>query len=149
VARVFISFAPSDLSLAVALADALQRYDVSVRWADQLQPARTDDSSDVLLEARQAHLVVVLWSKGSVASERVQAVARAALDQGTLLSVLIGEVHPPLPAARPFQCALWDGNTSDFGFSQLVYEVSLLLRANLTTPLRRRGGSGFDDPSPV
>jgi hypothetical protein len=143
VARVFISFAPSDLSLAVALADALQRYDVSVHWADQLQPSQaSDEPSDALAEARGAHLVVALFSKASANSERVLAVAREALDLGTLLAVLIGEVCPTLPRARPFHCALWDGSTADFGFSQLVYEISLLLRTNLTAPTIARRGPG-------
>ena len=86
-------------------------------------------SSSAIAEARQAALVIVFWSKESIGSERVQAVAREALDRGSLLSVVIGEVTPPLPMARVFQYTRWDGNTADFGFSQLVYEISLLMRS--------------------
>jgi hypothetical protein len=92
---VFVSYAREDRTRAAALVRALEGCGFAVWWDSKIPLGVTfDEEIDSALE--KARCVIVLWTTRSVTSRWVKSEARAALDRGTLLPVLLEAVRPPL-----------------------------------------------------
>jgi DNA-binding beta-propeller fold protein YncE len=88
-AYVFLSYAHADSVLAATVVKALKENGLSVWW-DGLIPAAADFDEAIEAALRASPCVLVLWTDHSVESRWVRSEARAALEAGTLLSVLVG-----------------------------------------------------------
>jgi hypothetical protein len=95
---VFVSYshAQADADLAARIVAALKADGIAVWW-DGLIPVATDFDVSIDTALHGAGCVLVLWTEHSVQSRWVKAEARAALEVGTLLSVLVGsDVRRPV-----------------------------------------------------
>jgi len=95
VARVFLSYARSDVDSARRLAELVARAGHDVWWDREIQGG-SRFAAEIDKALTDAEVVVVLWSKASVDSAWVQDEAAEGRDSGRLVPVLIDEVRPPL-----------------------------------------------------
>src|SRR5262245_7323882 len=93
---IFISYKRGpDADLVEGIVQALRQHGFSVRW-DRDIPARAPWEETIEAELRNAHIVVVCWSPGAVASENVKSEARWAKERGKLLQAFVAPCDPPL-----------------------------------------------------
>ena len=93
---VFLSYGREDRLLAESVEAALTNDGLEVWWDPKISAG---DDFDRAIEAAlfEAACVVVLWTEHSIGSRWVRSEARAALERGMLLSVLVGRgVRAPL-----------------------------------------------------
>lgn len=95
-ADVFISYAREDVSVAEALAHALQDQGWTVWWDRDLIAGR-DFEEAIEAELRMARACVVLFSPTAARSRWVRSEASVAAELGTLVPVLLDGAQPPLP----------------------------------------------------
>ena len=97
-ADVFVSYKSENRKRVQRLVAALRRAGISVWWDQDIPPNAPWE--DAIHEAlRSASCVLVCWTKASVDSrqgQKVQVEARAALEGGKLIQVLLDPVEPPL-----------------------------------------------------
>lgn len=90
---IFISYSSKDRAVALRVRDALQEAGYDVFW-DQATPTGQDWDSWIRERLTGAKLVVVLWTKASVASPNVRHEAIIAREAGKLLPVMVDELKP-------------------------------------------------------
>ena len=90
---IFISYSSKDRPVALRVRDALEEAGYQVFW-DQATPAGQDWDSWIRERLTGAKLVVVLWTRASVASPNVRHEAIIAREAGKLLPVMVDELTP-------------------------------------------------------
>jgi membrane-associated phospholipid phosphatase len=140
-ADIFLSYARPDLPRARQFEAALEKCGWSVFWDRELLPGEGFRRA-IEHELKQAHCVIVLWSRTSVESEWVIDEAESGKKTGCLVSIRIDDVEMPL-GFRQLQAATlieWPGDV-------LHPEFQLLTRRlhNLVPP---KGEPGVVQPRP-
>jgi hypothetical protein len=87
-ADVFLSYASADRAVAAQVARALAEDNLTVFW-DQLTPVGEDWDAYIRRNLSEATVVLVLWSKASVASPNVRHEVAIAREAGKLIPVMI------------------------------------------------------------
>ena len=141
-ADVFISYLRADIDAAEQLAGALEAHGWSVFW-DRRIPAgrRFDDFLDEQLQS--ARCVVVLWSRGSILSPWVRDEAAVGRERGILVPANLDDVLAPF-GFRAIQSANligWQGDTSHWGFQQLLHAISAVMEVTSARVLAGVGES--------
>lgn len=96
---VFVSYSHHDRDRVIEIVEGLKRSRVAVWWDDDLPPGRTwDDQVEAALE--KASTVIVVWSRGAIASENVKDEAYYAREENKALPVRLEDVKPPLRFRR-------------------------------------------------
>jgi TIR domain-containing protein len=120
-ADVFISYAREDEPKARQLAEALTSRGWEVWWDRHITPGELF-SKVIQRELEEAPSVVVLWSRGSIASEYVQDEATVAKERGALVPALIDDVQPPLGfrQRQVVNLTAWTGDVGDREYLSLT-----------------------------
>lgn len=128
---IFLSYSRQDIGIAGKMAATLAAAGHDVWWDQALKSGEAYDkvTETALLEAR---VVIVLWSKASVASDWVRSEATVALQRGALLPVMIEACRRPVmfELRQSADLAGWKGNAKD---PRLVAFLADLAR-QLATP---------------
>lgn len=124
---IYVSYAPEDFEQVRKIAEELEWAGLRVWYRDQ--PQSSADSVALMgsaIDASRAHLVV--WSKDSAASGRVQAEARATSGQGRLIASRIDAVLPPKGTKAIVYADLidWQGGQDHRGFRKILYAIHQL-----------------------
>ncbi len=144
-AKVFLSYARSDLEAAQHLAAAIAEAGHDVWWDRQIEGgSRFIREIDKALGDAQA--VVVLWSKDSCESAWVQDEAAEGRESGRLVPVAIDSTRPPL-GFRQFQSidlSQWDRDGAPANLQALLSAIDKLAgNGAITSPhARTAGGPG-------
>lgn len=121
---IFLSYSRKDLATAGKLAAALQAAGHDVWWDQALKAGQVYDKvTETAL--REARLVVVLWSKASVASDWVRSEATVALQRNALMPVMIEDCQRPVMFELRQSADLtgWKGNAKDPRLLALLADV--------------------------
>lgn len=126
--EIFLSYASADRGKAIAVERALSTAGHSVFWDQETPPGRDWDSW-IREKLANAKVVVVLWSKASVASANVRHEAMIARNAGQLIPVLIERLEPSdfpmgLYLVQGVMLDRWDGDPSAPAFHKLLTEIS-------------------------
>jgi hypothetical protein len=127
-ASIFISYAHEDRARAEQFAARFAAAGWSVWWDRQITGGRHFDmAAEEAIAA--AKIVVVLWSRASVASHWVRAEAGWALEKDKLLPVKIDYVDPPLRFfhVQTIDLAGWSGRSETPSLAQLLSELAQTL----------------------
>jgi TIR domain len=124
VSAVFVSYSHHDRDRVVDIVESLKRSRVAVWWDDDLPPGRTwDDQVEAALEG--ASTVIVVWSRGAIASENVKDEAHYAREENKALPVRLEDVEPPLRFRRlQFVDLFRSPAEANEGWNDLVAAVS-------------------------
>ncbi len=127
---IFISYARPDQGVAAALAQILTARGHSVWWDQALRSGETYDAA-IETALRAARVVIVLWSPASVQSRWVRSEASVALQQDTLLSVMIAPCQRPVlvELVHTLDLGGWAGAADDARLAPLLAEVAQRLSA--------------------
>lgn len=120
-ARVFLSYDREDATKARAIAVALERAGHQVWW-DRNIKGGAQYSKEIDRALKDAEVVVVLWSGGSVESPWVRDEAAAGRDRGRLVPVRLDAAEPPL-GFRQYQTvdlARWNGRSTASQLAELL-----------------------------
>lgn len=132
---IFLSYSRKDLAVAGQLAAALQAAGHDVWWDQAL---KSGEVYDRVTEAalREARVVVVLWSKASVASDWVRSEATVALQRNALMPVMIEDCQRPVMFELRQSADLigWKGNAKDPRLVAFVGDVARQLGAPQPVP---------------
>ena len=90
---VFISYSSKDRAVAERVEKALTGAGFDVFW-DQHTPAGTDWDSWIRERLHGSAVVIVLWTKASIASPNVRHEAIVAREAGKLLPVMVDALTP-------------------------------------------------------
>ncbi len=104
---VFLSYAPEDKEVVLRLASEMEDSGLRVWWQHHhLKPKE----SIALLQRQitEKRVIMVLWSKNSAGSGRVQAEARVGAHRSRLIATRIGQVLPPRDTAAVLYADLSD-----------------------------------------
>jgi adenylate cyclase len=110
---VFISYARSTASQAMAIGDALRALGYSV-WRDEDLPSHRAYSDVIEEQLASAKAVVVVWSAEAVKSQWVRSEADRARADDKLVQLSVDGVRLPMPFDQ-VQCADLRGWTGDVG----------------------------------
>ena len=126
--------------MALRVRDALQEAGYEVFW-DQATPAGQDWDSWIRERLTGAKLVVVLWTKASVASPNVRHEAIIAREAGKLLPVMVDELKP-----TDFPMGLFMVQALSIGRSARQFHA---VRAKFLDEVRARIGQSGSAAAPV
>ena len=126
--------------MALRVRDALQEAGYEVFW-DQATPAGQDWDSWIRERLTGAKLVVVLWTKASVASPNVRHEAIIAREAGKLLPVMVDELKP-----TDFPMGLFMVQALSIGRSARQFQA---VRAKFLDEVRARIGQSGNAAAPV
>ncbi len=122
---VFLSYKREDRPVAQELAEFLTTRGFNVWW-DAALLAGENFATVVQDEVRRAKAVVALWSRLSVQSEWVKAEAAIALEKGTLINTVIGDLpFAEIPAAFAQIHAARLGNDRAAFFEEIAEALAL------------------------
>lgn len=128
VASVFLSYSRQDFELAGKLAARLKAAGHQVWWDQAINSGETYDQ---VIEAalRGAACVVVLWTPTAVASRWVRSEASVALQQGTLLPVILADCQRPVmfELSQNRDLTGWTGNARDPRLKALLDDVARMV----------------------
>ena len=146
-ADVFLSYSSADRSKAIAIERALSDAGYAVFW-DQETPAGVDWDDWIRQKLSVAKVVVVLWSKSSIASPNVRHEAMIARDAGMLVPVLVEPLKPTdfpmgLYLVQALQLDRWNGSQDDPALHRLVSEVAARMKRPAPPPPRPRKKAGI------
>jgi len=119
-ARVFLSYAREDVETARKLAGVLTDAGQAVWW-DRHVHGGANFSNEIDRELKNAQIVMVLWSRASIASAWVHDEAAEGRDSGRLVPAVVDSVKPPL-GFRQLQCIDLSPWTTD-GTAQPIDDV--------------------------
>ena len=141
-ADVFLSYSSADRAKAVAMERALSGAGYEVFW-DQETPAGVDWDDWIRQKLKLAKVVVVLWSKTSIASPNVRHEAMIARDGGLLVPVLIEPLKPTdFPMGLYLVQALlldrWNGAQDDPQLHRVLSEVAVRMKRPAPAPPKPR-----------
>lgn len=119
--KVFLSYAREDRARVAPVSAALTQRGYAV-WFDREISVGVAFDQAIAAELDSSAVVIVFWSRASVASEWVKAEAGEGARRGVLVPVLLDESYPPL-AFRTYQSAdLRQDN--DAGITRLLDDVA-------------------------
>lgn len=123
-ARIFLSYAHEDQVIAKRIVASLAREGLQAWWDHEIPPGRTWDEM-IGSRISAAHIVIVLWSERSIASNFVKEEAQLALDAGKLLPVKIEAVEPPIGFRRVHAANLanWKGESDHSQWRVVLGEI--------------------------
>ncbi len=128
---IYISYAPEDAGRIEPLARAFLAEGMTVDWDHSFNAGRSW-LREVDLSIREAGVVVVVWTSGSVDSRWIREEAQLAQALGTLLPVQLEMTRAAQPIAfrniQVFDLSDWDGQSADEHLSQLIALVRRRLR---------------------
>lgn len=146
-ADVFLSYSSADRAKAVAIERALSSAGYEVFW-DQETPAGVDWDAWIREKLAKAKVVVVLWSKTSIASPNVRHEAMIARDGSQLIPVLVDALKPTdfpmgLYLVQALSLAGWNGDQNDPRLHRLLDEVAARMNrpVPVRAPVRKRLGA--------
>lgn len=125
---VFLSYAPEDRERIQPLVKALERGGLQVWWEHHyLKPDESIALLERQLNAQRVQLVV--WSKNSAGSGRVQAEARIGSLRGRLLATRLEKIIPPREsvAVAYADLANWSGEEDHPGLKQAFANIWKLI----------------------
>lgn len=134
-AKIFLSYAHEDQPHAQRIVDALAQAGLEAWWDHQIPPGSSwDEVIGARIEA--AAVVIVIWSRQSVASNFVKEEAQIAHDAGKLLPVKVDEVEPPVGFRRLQAANLvgWRGDADNAQWRAMLEEVRARLSGKVATP---------------
>jgi hypothetical protein len=148
---VFLSYSSTDIESANRIVRGLESAGFTVSW-DQSTPPGADWDAWIRARLSESKIVIVLWSRASVASANVRHEAIIARDAGKLLPVLLESLDPRdipmgLYLIQAVKLADWNGDTSSEDFLRLLGQLgkrqvlpteSVLLTAYARKSARRR-----------
>jgi serine/threonine-protein kinase len=123
-ADIFLSYSRQDLAVAGRMAAALSDAGFHVWWDQALTSGEIYDKvTETAL--REARVVVVLWSKASVASDWVRAEATVAMQRDALMPVMIETCQRPVmfELRQSADLAGWKGNADDRRLRAFLVDV--------------------------
>ena len=116
-ARVFLSYARTDVDFARNLAEQIAHAGHEVWWDSEIHGG-SRFTTEIDKALRNAEAVVVLWSNASLESAWVQDEAAEGRDSGRLVPAIIEQVRPPL-GFRQYQAIDLTELKSDDGSKQM------------------------------
>lgn len=127
-ANVFISYKRENKDAVQAIVQGLRSAGLSVWW-DQDIAADAPWEATIERELEEAKVVLVAWSRASVASENVKAEARRARTQGKLIQSFVEPCDPPLffGERQGIDLSSWNGDVNDHRFKVLIGAVRAVL----------------------
>ncbi len=141
---IFLSYSRKNMGTAGKLAAAFVAAGHDVWWDQSLKAGEVyDQVTETAL--REARVVVVLWSKASVASDWVRSEATVALQRGALVPVMIEDCQRPVMFELRQSADLigWKGNAKDPRLAALVADVTRQLGASqMAAPAAVSAGIG-------
>ena len=127
---IFLSYASADRERVRSIVDGLTNADMSVWW-DRKIPAGETYSVVIGEQLKQADVVVVIWSRDSIASEWVQAEADRGKRRDVLIPVLLDDVADDLPLGFALLQAVdfraWNKRSDAPEVTELVAAVKALV----------------------
>ena len=135
-ADIFLSYSRQDLAKARPFEQALETAGWTTFWDRELLPGEGFRRA-IEHELKQAHCVIVLWSRISVESEWVIDEAECGKQHGRLVSVLIDDVEMPL-GFRQLQAATlvdWAGDVEHPEFQLLTRRLRAMVRSGADPPV--------------
>jgi hypothetical protein len=111
---IFLSYSRDDQATARRFAEGFERAGFTVWWDATLEAGQAyDEVTEKALQ--EARAVVVLWSKTSVASRWVRAEATQAIENQTLVPVMIEACKRPImfELTQTADLSHWTGDVSD------------------------------------
>lgn len=133
-AQVFVSYKSDDRADVQLLVQALRTEGLSVWWDQDITPGAPWEGV-IERELSAANAAIVAWSPRSVASEKVRAEAREALDADKLIPVLLEPCEPPLFFRERQSVSLvgWSGTSNDHHFRALVAALQEVIAGKAPT----------------
>lgn len=95
-AKLFLSYAREDTSIADRLARGLERSGQHHVWWDRDLQGGASFGPEIEQQLRNCDVVIVLWTTASVQSPWVRDEAAIGRDAGKLLPLSLGEIAPPI-----------------------------------------------------
>jgi hypothetical protein len=144
---IYISYSHEDYDRVRKIAEELEWAGLKVWYRDQ--PATAQESIDMLnqnLDASKVHLVV--WSRESAASGRIQAEARAGSVKRRLIAVRIDMVLPPKGTEATTYADLtnWQGGQDHRQMKKLLHGIYQLIGKGVAPELKVETGSFTEAP---
>ncbi|HTY93232.1 MAG TPA: TIR domain-containing protein, partial [Steroidobacteraceae bacterium] len=137
--EVFVSYTHADRETARRFAQGLEREGFKVWWDATL---RSGDEYDAVTEraVRAARVVVVLWSKRSVESRWVRAEATVALQNKTLMPVMIEPCQRPImfELTHTAELSHWKDDFDDPAWREYVAGIHKALGKGSSAPITER-----------
>ncbi len=134
-ADIFLSYASEDRERVRVLVERLEAHGWEVWWDRDIPPGMT--WQQVLEDALdRTRVMVVVWSRASVASRWVQVEASVGWERDIVVPVSLDDAHPPLQyrLIQAAKLADWDGSPHDQQFQALVAELEKKLTASSNQP---------------
>ena len=134
-AKIFLSYAHEDQAHAQRIVDALAQAGLEAWWDHQIPPGSSwDEVIGKRIEA--ASVVIVIWSKQSVASNFVKEEAQIAYDAGKLLPAMVDQIEPPMGFRRVQAANLagWRGDADNPQWRAMLEEVRGRLSGAIAAP---------------
>jgi tetratricopeptide (TPR) repeat protein len=121
---VFLSYKREDLKTARKLVQRLRAEGIHVWWDPDI-PTGAPWEATIEQALADAKVVLVCWSKASVASDNVRSEARWAREQGRLIQAFIEPCNPPLFFGERQGADLsgWSGDPEEQNFRTLVTAI--------------------------
>ncbi len=111
---IFLSYASEDRLKANVIVNLFSDVGWDVWWDRDISGGE-NWSPEILRKVSEAKCVVVLWSRDSVKKEWVQKEAEVALNNGTLVPVLLqpAMIETPTPSIQAIRLSVWTGHQTD------------------------------------
>jgi TolB-like protein len=143
---IFLSYSRDDLAIAQLFAQGMEREGFSVWWDAALIPGAAFDQA-IEKALNEARAVVVLWSKTSVASRWVRAEATQAIENGTLVPVMIEPCKRPIifELTHTPDLSHWAGDPNDRMWQSFVAGLRRFVDNGLPVPSAASIARGLPD----
>ena len=137
-ADIFVSYAPRDRQFAAPFIERLEARG----WNIGRHPETSPDAppqTEKTAELAAVRCVLALWTANSVASQRVNADARASLRRQTLISVRLEEVQLPLAFRQTRSCDLFDqpDGADEHALDALMSALRLIIEGPALAAVKR------------
>lgn len=132
---LFISYAREDRDAAAHLAGCLQQHGWSVWWGSRRGPSEREYANAKQSALSEAHAVIVLWSKHSIAASNVILEASEAMRRHVLIPVMLEmglRLPPDFADIREMKLIEWSGDMTDEGYVALERAIARLVRPTLS-----------------
>jgi ribosomal protein S13 len=126
---VFVSYASQDADRVWLLVHALRGQGISVFWARDLETGLPNYQAAIKLALRSATVVVVAWTRASIASHPVAQECAQAEREEKLLQVRLDDLEPidfPMEArfkAQKAELVGWTGDRRDTRWQGLLSDI--------------------------